>query len=154
MSQNLSIESPDFDAIQNGDDAATSDAVRLLWQALNFEMRQRRSGDRNLSDRLSPRVLSRAPTGGENNVDTEGAGVLLYTGSSSVTITGYRAREEGDILFIHNVGSGTITHAHESASSDAANRMTFQAAANKGVGANRSIVLQYLSGRWREMSLA
>lgn len=154
MAENLSIESPDFDRIRKGEGHATEDAIRLLWYVLNNEIKSRRQGDRLISDRLGPKVLARAPTGGENNVDTQGAGIIFYTGATSVAITGYRAGEEGDILFIHVTGAGTITHNNQDANSDAGNRFVFQAGANKAVATNRSLVLQYFNTRWRELSLA
>ena len=154
MAENLSIESPDFDRIKRGNPHAIEDAIRLLWIVLNNELRVRRQADRRIEERLSPKVLPRSPSGNENNVDTEGAGFVVYTGSTAVNITGYRAREDGDILFVHVTGSGTITHMNQSASSDAGNRFVFQAAADKAVATNRSIVLQYYNARWREMSLA
>lgn len=153
MAENLSIESPDFDRIRKGDDGATTDAIRLLWLVLNEEMKLRRQGDRRIEERLSPKVLSLAPTSNQNNVDTQGAGLILYTGASSINITGYRSREEGDILFVHVAGAGTITHQHQNASSDAGNRMVFQSAGDVARATDKSLILMYLNSRWREASL-
>lgn len=154
MAENLSIESPDFRAIRKGDDHATEDAVRLLWFVLNDEMATRRKGVRKATERETPKILSSAPGAGSNNFDLQDAAILLFTGSTAVTITGLRAREEGDRIVIHVIGTGTITFSHDSASSDATNRMLFQAAANKAVATNRTLVLHYLNARFREMSLA
>lgn len=154
MAVNLNIESPDFQRIKKGDFSSIEDAIKLLWFVANEEIRVRRQHDRRIEERLSPKVLSKAPGGSENNVDTEGAGLIIYTGSDAVNITGYRAREDGDILFIHVTGSATITHMDQSTSSDAGNRFIFQAGADKDVATNQSIVLQYYNSRWREMSLA
>lgn len=154
MADNLSIESPDFDRIRKGDGPATEDAVRLLWYVLNNEIKTRRQNDRVIERRLSPAVLPLAPTGGLDNIDTQDCGLIVYTGASSVSVTGYRAGQDGDVLFILVTGAGTITHNNQDASSDAGNRMVFQAAANKAVGTNRAIVLQYYNSRWREISLA
>lgn len=154
MAENLSIESPDFDRIRKGDANATEDAVRLLWYVLNHEMKSRRQGDRRIEDRLSPTVLSLAPGAGQNNIDTQGAGLIVYTGATNVTQTGYRAGQDGDILFILVTGSGTISHADQSASSDAGNRIVTFLGLTKAVATNQSLVLIYSDARWRELSLA
>lgn len=153
MAENLSIEAPDFDRVRKGDGHATEDAIRLLWFVLNAEIKDRRQNIRRVEERLSPKILSLAGAAA-NNFDTQGAGLILYTGAGAASITGYRAREEGDIIFIHVTGAGTITFNHQDGASDAGNRFVFQAAANKAVATNRSLVLQYLDSRWREMSLA
>lgn len=155
MAENLSIESPNFELIRKGDNAATEDAIRLLWFVLNNEAKTRRTGDRKISDRLSPKVLTLAPSANQNNVDPGGAGLIVYTGTTAVNITGYRApSEDGDILFVLVTGTATITHQNQHASSDAGNRMIFQGAADLGVTTNKAIVLIYQSARWREMKLA
>ena len=155
MAFNLSVESPDFERIKKESGYATKDAIRLLWYVLNEEISQRRVGDRQGANRLSPFVLSMAPSASQNNVDTEGAGLVVFTGADVVNITGYRApSNDGDILFIHVTGSATITHMNQSAASDATNRMLFQAGADKAVATNRSLILIYQNTRWREWSAA
>lgn len=154
MADNLSIQAPDFDRIRKGDYSATEDAVRLLWFVLNNEIKTRRQADRRIEERLSPLVLSMAPAANQNNLDTEGAGVLLFTGSSSVSVTGLIAREVGDIVFVHNLGSGTITLSNLSGSSDGQNQMAFQSGTDKSLPTNKSVVLQYYNTLWRELSLA
>ena len=154
MADNLSIESPDFDAIKDGDDHATEDAIRLMWYVMNYEIKTRRQADRRIEERLSPKVLGLAPGAALNNVDTQGAGIIMFTGSTAVDVSGYRAREDGDILFIHVTGSGTITHLNQDSASDAGNRMVFRTGANSAVATNRSLFLTYLNSRWREMSWA
>jgi hypothetical protein len=152
--RNLTIESPDFNRIRKGDSFAVEDAIRLLWLVANEEARARRSGDRVLENRLSPKVLSKAPTGNENNVDTEDAGLIVYTHTVAANITGYRApSQDGEILFILVTGSATITHMHQDGSSDAGNRMVFQSGADVGVTTNKALVLIYQNARWREMKL-
>ena len=113
MAVNLTVEAPEFDQIEKESGRATRDAIRLLWGVANYESQRRRKTDRRLADRLSPKVLYLAPTANQNNLDTQGAGVLYYNGASAVNITGYILREEGDILFIHVAGAGTITHTHQ-----------------------------------------
>jgi hypothetical protein len=154
MAENLSIESPDFGRIRKGDDRAVEDAIRLLWFVSNNEITERRRGVRAARDRYRPRLKVSSPTVQQDNFDLEGVGLLRLDGSTNVTFTGLRAQEEGDVLIIHNIGSATYTFAHESGSSDAQNRIVFQAAANKSVATNRSLILAYLNTRWREISLA
>ena len=155
MADGLSIESPDFDRIRKGDNHAVEDAIKLLWYVANNEMKLRRQADRRIEDRLSPRILTKAPSGNENNVDTEGAGLIVYTGSSAVNITGYRSPSvDGDILLILVTGSATITHMNQNASSDAVNRMVFEGAADLGVTTNKCLGLIYQNARWREMKWA
>lgn len=155
MAENLSIESPDFDRIKKGDNHATEDAIRLLWFVLNDEMKKRRTGDRRIEQRLSPKLVTFAPSGNINNVDLDGAGLVVYTGASSVDVTGYRAPgEDGDIIFVLVTGAGTITHKSQSASSDSFNRFVFQGAADVAVTTNKALVFIYSNARWREMKLA
>lgn len=154
MAEAFTIESPDFNKIRKGDPHATEDAVRLLWLVLNEEMKLRRQGDRRIEERLSPKALTLAPSANQNNVDTQGAGIILYNTTSSVNITGYRAREEGDILFIHNINSGTLTHTNQDANSDAGNRMVNNGGGSVGIGQDQSAVYIYLNSRWRELSHA
>ncbi len=155
MAENLSIESPDFDRIKKGNPRAIEDAVRLLWLVLNDEIKQRRSGIRRNAERVSPKILSLAPSANQNNVDTDGAGLIVFTGASAVNITGYRAPSvDGALLVVQVTGSATITHMNQNASSDATNRMIFQAAADKAVATNKSLILLYQNTRWREWSAA
>lgn len=155
MADNLTIESPDFERIKKGDFHSIEDAIRLLWFVANAEARSRRQGDRRIEDRLSPKILTKAPSGNENNVDTEGAGLIVYTGSSAVNITGYRAPgTAGDVLLVLVTGSATITHMEQSSSSDAGNRMVFQGAADLAVATNKALMLTYTDSRWREMKWA
>lgn len=155
MAENLSIESPDFDRIRKGNPHAIEDAIKLLWFVANDEAKRRRSGDRQIAARLSPQVLSLAPAANQNNVDTQGCGVIIYTGAASVNITGYRAPGfDGAVLIIHVTGAGTISHTNQDANSDAGNRFVNNGAATVAVGTNQSVVYTYLNARWREMSLA
>ena len=154
MPQAQSIEAPDFDQIEKESGRATRDGMRLLWGVANFEHRQRRKGDRRLEGRLSPKVLYLAPTVSQNNLDTQDAGVLYYTGASSVNITGYLSREEGDIIFIHVAGAGTISHTNQDAASDATNRFVNNGAATVAAATNQSIMYIFLDSRWREWSAA
>lgn len=157
MADNLSIEAPDFDRIRRGDFHAIDDAIRLLWYVANDEAKRRRSGDRQISARLSPQTVSFAPSVDQNNVDTGGAGIVVYTGSTAVDISGYRAPSfDGAMLIIHVTGSGTITHNHQDTNSDAGNRLVNQGGGtpNVAVATNQSMIYIYLNSRWREWSAA
>jgi len=153
--ENLSIESPDFDRIRDGNYRAIEDAIRLLWFVANNNERVRRTQDRRISQRYSPKVLLKSLSGNENNVDTEESGLIVYTGSSAVNITGYRAPSvDGAVLTVLVTGSATITHMNQNASSDAGNRMVFQGGADVGVATNRALVFAYRDSRWRELKWA
>lgn len=155
MASNLSIESPDFDRIRKGDFHSIEDAIKLLWYVANEEARLRRANDRRVENRLSPHIVRFSPAANQNNVDLEGAGLVIYEGSTAVNVTGYRApAESGDVLLVLVTGSATITHQNQHASSDAGNRMVFQGAADLGVATNRSLMLTYTDSRWREMKWA
>ena len=154
MSTNLDVLSPEFDKIRKGHDASTADAIRLLWLVLNDEIHTRRVLARVAAERGEFKVLSRAPTGNENNVLTENAGILLYTGSTAVNISGYVSRQEGDVILVHVSGTGTISHLDQSASSDATNRFVNNGSATVAVGTNQSVMYMYVNTRWREFSAA
>lgn len=153
--ESLTIESPDFDRIRDGDNRAVEDAIRLLWFVANNAEKQRRLGDRNTAARLSPKVLTKPSTTNQNNVDTEGAGLIVYTGASAIDVSGYRAPSfDGAIMYILVTGAGTITHLHQSASSDAGNRMIFDPAVSNAVSTNEGLILIYYDSRWRELNLS
>ena len=155
MAENLSLQAPDFPRIKADAGIATSDAVKILWQAMNFEMGRRRQDVRLSKERVQPKVLTDVNTVSQNNYDLEGSGILLLTGGT-FNITGFRAPSDGEsfVLFGHNIGAGTITLVHASASSDAQNRIQCFGAANIAVATDQSFVLIYLNSLWRELSLA
>lgn len=156
MSDNLSLQSPDFDLIEKESGRATRDAAKLLWAALNFEMASRRQGVRLVQEKISPKVISDAPSAQQNNYDLEGSSILHLTGSAAQTFTGFRAPSTGEsrILFIHNSGSATYTIANASGSSDSANQIRTQSGANVSITQDKSMVLLYLNSLWRELKLA
>src|SRR3990167_7643028 len=154
MSTNLSIESPDFDKIQQESGLITRNAIHLLWEVLNYEIAKRRVGVRRATDYLSGRITSDASTSGENNLDLEGSMVWWYNSAFSFNVSGFRNGIEGRIIFIHNVGAGTITFLHESGSSDAANRLLNNGAASVTMATNQSVLYIYMNSRWREFSAA
>lgn len=154
MAENLTIESPDFDRVRKGDPHATEDAVKLLWYVLNNEIKTRRQNDRSIASRLSPGINTHAPSAAVNNFDVTGIGFLVYTGSTAVDVSGYRAGVDGDILVIHVTGSATITHLHQSASSDAQNRIVTADGTSTAVATSKTLTLIYQNARWREVIAA
>ena len=154
MSTNLSITSPDFDQIRKESGLITSNAVKLLWEVLNFEIANRRKGVRQAKNFLLGTITTDTATAAENNLDLLDSLVWWYNTASSFNVTGFRNGIEGRIIFIHNVGAGTITFKHNSGSSDAANRILNDGAGDTAMATNKSVVYQYINSRWRELSLA
>jgi len=79
----------------------------------------------NGSDPVLPRVLITALTSG-NNLDVTGYDIVRATSAGNITITGIVATAPVLIVNENATGGGTITLAHESASSTAANRVRSQ----------------------------
>lgn len=152
MSQNLQISAPDFDRIQKLDGHAIRDAVTLLWYVLNNEISVRSQTVNRAQNRSSPRVLSAAPTGAQNNYDGTDTGTLLFTGGTAFNLTGLRNGVDGRRYKIHNLGTGTITIKYESANSDAANRFDTVTAGDKTVATGQTADVEYLNSRWRVAS--
>jgi hypothetical protein len=155
MAENLSIEAPDFDRIKQETGTSTRDGVKLLWTAMNYEMGRRRSEVRQVHDKLSPKVLDDAPAAQQDNYDLQGCSILMLSGVTGRTFTGFRApsTNESHVLFIHVTGAGTYTMAHASASSDPENRMRLQSLANTTIATDRSMILMYIGDLWRELKL-
>lgn len=150
MSENLVIESPDFDEIEKKAGRATRDAVTLLWTVMNEEIRTRRKAVRTSKETLEVRILTSAPGSQQDNFDTDRATIWYFTGSTNFTLTGIRNGSEGNIKFFHNTGTATITIANNSGSSDATNRLLTSTAANKSLTQDQSIAFMYINSRWRE----
>ena len=154
MATNLAVEAPDFDEIRKESGFVTSNAVKLLWEVLNYEITKRRLGIRKATNLLQGRATADATTVSENNLDLEGSLVWWYNTASNVNVTGFRNGEEGRAVWVHNVGSGTITFKHSSASSDATNRFLNFGAVDVAMATNQSILYLYINARWREWSAA
>lgn len=152
MAENLTVEAPEFDEIQRGNRRATADGIRLLWQVINELDRRQRTGLRAAIERWEKKTLTSSPGASQNNFDSQFATVLRFDGAGAINVTGIRARQEGAFVLVLVLGAGTVTLMHQSASSEAANRMVFQAAADKGVTTNRAVLLCYQNLRWREIS--
>lgn len=152
MAENLSIESPDFDRIRDGNFRAIEDGIRLLWFVANNAERQRRIQDRKISERLSNKVLIMTATTNQDNVDTQGAGLIVYTGGSAIDVSGYRAPSvDGAMLIVLVSGAGTISHLHQSGNSDAGNRLLNNPANTVSAATNEAIIYVYRDSRWRQL---
>ena len=154
MSVNLSVESPDFDEIRSETGLVTSNAVKLLWEVLNYEIAQRRKTVNRATNFLQGKITTDITTANENNLDTLNSMIWWYNTASSVNVTGLRNGVEGRIIFFHNVGAGTLSFLHDSASSDAGNRFVNNGAATVALATNQSIIYMYINSRWREWSAA
>ena len=152
MAENLSIASPDLDEIRKEAGTSTMNAVNLLWRVLNQEIAERRRGVRAARERAQKKIFVSGATTNQDNFDVDFATILEFTGGSAFNLTGVRNGTEGQILFIHNLGAGTVTLVHN-ATSDASNRLFLDTGANKSLVQNASIVFLYLNGSWKEMNL-
>lgn len=154
MSEQLTIEAPDFPRIKKESGTATRDAIQLLWFVANNEGRERRLGVRAAQESSRRKVKSDAPTAGQNNYNAESSGIVVFTGSTSFNLTGLRNGVQGDKVEVHNLGTGTVTLKHESASSDASNRLDTAADADVSITTGKTAILRYLNSRWRQEVLA
>jgi len=150
VGEQLSIEAPEFDLIKKEAGPSTRDGMQLLWAVANEEARQRRRGVRLAQEVSKPKVLSLAPTVNQDNLDWDASGIVLFTGTTSVNLTGLRNGESGVTVVLHNLGTGTITLKHESASSETANRLDTNADTDVTLSTGKTVILRYLSGRWRQ----
>lgn len=153
MSNNLTIESPQFEKIRKEAGQFTRDAINLLWTALNDTRAVERRDFRRASESIEPKVLTLAPSGSTDNLDLQGASVLSFTGASGQNLTGFRAPETGRsrILFIQVSGAGTITVKHN-ATSENANRISTESGADVTLSTGKGMVLVYIEARWREVA--
>jgi hypothetical protein len=153
MANNLTIESPNFEKIEKEAGPFTSDAISLLWAALNDTRKVERMDFRRASETLAPKVKVLAPSASVDNLDLEGASVLQFTGGSAQNLTGMRAPETGRtrVLVISVTGAGTITVKHN-VTSESANQIVCSSGADTAVATNGGMVLVYLTGKWREVA--
>lgn len=151
MAESLTVEAPDFDLLRKETGRATEDAIRTLWYVVNNEMRQRRQLQKRSDDRLQGKILTSTVTTNQNNFDTENALIVLFTGASALNLTGLRNGEEGRTVVLLNIGAGTITVKHASASSDALNRFNTAAAADVSLVTGKTVIVSYANSLWREV---
>jgi hypothetical protein len=154
MAFNATIEPPDSDRIKKESGIATADAIDLIWQVLNQEMRDRRSGVKQAIDQFEPKSVVDSPAAGQNDYDTRDATILRFDGATSFNLTGLRARPENAIVIILVLGVGTVTIKNSSASSEANNRILTQSGGDLAVATNKAVMLIYESSRWREAKWA
>jgi hypothetical protein len=152
MAGNLSIESPNFEKIAEESGQFTSDAVGLLWSALNATRDEARRVERRATEMVAPKILTLSPSASVNDLDLEGASVIHFTGGTQ-NLTGFRAPETGKtrILFVLNSGSGTITAVHE-ATSESANQLSNASGADVTLATRGGIIYLYLASKWREVA--
>jgi hypothetical protein len=152
VANNLSIESPNFDRINKESGQFTSDAISLLWTALNDTRATERRDFRRVSERLAPKVLQVAAAASVDNLDSEGASTILFT-SGTQNFTGIRTPETGEaaIVIVHNAGAGTITIKHN-VTSETQNRFIAASGADVALATNQAMIFQYLSGNWKEIA--
>jgi hypothetical protein len=149
MAEQLVIESPAFDRIRKGDGHAIEDAIRLLWLVANNEASMRTQTVQQAQNQISPKVLSGAPTTQQDNYDARDGGYVLFTSATPFTLTGLRNGIDGRTFIIENLGTGTVTIAHESAGSDAANRFYLRSGASAALATGQAVFAWYVNQRWR-----
>ncbi|WP_036296980.1 hypothetical protein [Methylosinus sp. PW1] len=90
-------------------------------------------------------------TGSQNNVSIGATSTVRYNGTAAATFTGIAAGANGQILYLHNPSSYTLTLSNQNASSSAANRIVTGTGADLPVPSNTSVTLQYDStaALWR-----
>ena len=96
----------------------------------------------------SPAQITIATT---NNYAPAAGDIIRLSSSAAATITGIAAGASGDTRVLVNVGSFSITLAHQSASSTAANQFLVSFGADYILGANAAAVIVYdaTTTRWR-----
>lgn len=152
MASNLSIESPNFDKVNKESGQFTSDAVSLLWQALNDTRATLRRNFDRAQERLEPKALPVSAAASVDDLDTQGASIVEFTGGSAQNFTGMRAPETGAnrIMLVIVTGAGTIT-VKNNVTSESANRIVTNTGADVTRATNTGMILVYLSGKWRQI---
>lgn len=153
MAFNLTIESPNFEKIEKESGQFTSDAIALLWAALNDTRATMRRAFRLASETLEPKVLTLAAGASVDNLDLQGASIVSFTGGTAQNLTGFRAPETGKsrIVFVQVNGAGTITAKH-ALTSETANQLSNASGADVALATGAGIVYVYLEGKWREVA--
>lgn len=153
MSFNATIESPNYEKIGKEAGQFTSDAIALLWAALNDTRKSQRIGIRLATEMLQPKVLQVNAAASVNDLDVTGYGVVEFIGSTAQNFTGMRAPEtnKSQIIVAITTGSGTITHKHNT-TSETANQLDLAGAADSAQATRGAIVYCYLSSKWHEVA--
>lgn len=153
MSQNLTIESPNFDKIDKEAGVFTKNAIFLLWEALNDTRATNRRGITKSTEIIAPKVLTIAAAASVNNLDLQGASVLSFVGGSAQNLTGFRAPDTNQtrILFLQVSQAGTIT-VKNSATSETGNQIVTSTGADVALTTGKGMVLAYLNAKWRQVA--
>ncbi len=149
-----SIEAIDFDRIRRGDMHEAGNGIELVWEALNAEISARQKQLRLAINRSERAVFEYAPTGNVNDLDIGDTSIVLFTGASSVNLTGLLAPSAGAArsVVLAVLGAGTITVKHN-ATSENANRILTFSVGDVAIATNKFMRLLYLNSRWREEKL-
>jgi hypothetical protein len=152
MASNLTIESPKFEDIEKEAGPNTSDAINLLWIALNDTRKNERIDFRRAKDILAPKVLTIDASASVNNLDLQGCSVVSFIGSTAQNLTGFRAPSTGESRFVivQVSGAGTIT-AKQAATSETANQLRHISGADVTLATDAAIQYVYLIGKWRQV---
>src|SRR3990167_3013101 len=152
MASNLTIEAPDFARIRKGDNRATEDAIRLLWFVANQLSDDIRKGVRQAQDRDEPKIKVDGTTTSQNNYPIDDASILIFTGGSAISITGFRAPETGKSrrLTVLNLGTGTHTIEENHASSADVHRILHNTGTDAVLATGAVVSYLYYGGKWRE----
>lgn len=144
---------PNFQKINKEAGQFTSDAISLLWNALNDTRATERRDVRQLNESLAPKVKTIAAAASVNDLDAEGASIVSFTGGTAQNFTGIRAPETGRsrVMFIQVNGAGTIT-IKNSATSQAGNQFVTNTGADVAKATGTGCVFVYLEGKWRQVS--
>lgn len=141
MADSFNFEAPDFPSINQVMPAPAAQGLYRVWLAAVEGLKRLRASIQVAKDRIEPLLFTKAHTVNMNNLDIGAASVLQFTGSAAVDLTGIVAPETGKnrILFLYNLGSGTVTLKHNSGSSATAHQLFCITAADfslaNGVGA-------------------
>lgn len=153
MATNQTVEAPNYEKIAKEAGQFTSDAINLLWLALNDTRATERRDFRAASEKLAPKVLSVTAAASIDNLDLEGASIVSFVGTTAQNLTGMRAPETGKsrLVFIQVNGTGTIT-VKNNATSETANQIVLSTGADTARATGTGIVLVYLNSKWREVA--
>lgn len=153
MSNNLSIEAPNFDKIDKEAGQYTASAISTLWAALNDTRKTERLHYLIISNEEFVGSLEQAPSASLDNLDMRGFSLLLFTGSSAQNFTGIVAPETGrvKVVMVKVVGSATIT-VKNNATSLAANRIALANGADYSMTTGKGLVLAYVNSLYQEIA--
>lgn len=151
MATNQTVESPNFEKINKEAGQFTSDAVNLLWTAVN----DTRATERRDFRQRQLKVITKSASASVDNLDLEETAlitVVSFTGGSAQNFTGARAPETGQsrLLVVQVNGAGTITIKHN-ATSETANQFVNSSGADLARATGTGAVYIYLESKWRQV---